>query len=168
MNPRLVIDLWLLPEDGKQFTGELPPEIFTLAEGDARAVGPLAYDLHVQRFEGELFLSGSLSAPFEFTCVRTLHPFVQTIRIEYVPISVEIGEQAQIDVTDALREEVLLEFPANPRCDDADESMQCRIDPRYLAVDKPPGEGVESPPPATGGDRWAALDAWSESPETER
>jgi len=163
MNPRLVIDLGLLPEDGKQFSGELQPEIFNMAEGDVRPVGPLAYELFVQRFEGELLLSGSLSAPFEFTCVRTLHPFVQTIVLEHVPIVVEVGEMGQIDVTDALREEVLLEFPVNPLCDDGDEPMHCRIDPRYLAVDKPPGEGVESPPTPAGDDRWAALDAWSGS-----
>jgi uncharacterized protein len=165
MNPRLVIDLGLLPEEGKQFTGELPPEIFSMPEGDVRPVGPLSYDLHVQRFEGELLLSGSLSAPFEFTCVRTLHPFVQTIRIDHVPIAVEISEKWQIDVTEALREELLLEFPANPLCDDADEPMHCRIDPRYLAVDKPPVEGVESPPTPAGDDRWAALDAWPASSE---
>ena len=167
MNPRLVIDLGHLPEDGKQFAGELPPEIFDLPKGDARPVGPLAYDLHVQRFEGELFLSGSLSAPFEFTCVRTLHPFVQTIRIDHVPIAIEIADQSKIDVTEALREEILLEFPANPLCDEADEPMHCQIDPRYLAVDKPPDAGVESPPTPQGDDRWAALDAWSESPKEE-
>jgi hypothetical protein len=124
MHPRLIIDLDTLPDEGRQVAGELPPEVFDLPPGDARPVGPLCYDLYAQRFEGELFLSGSLSAPFEFTCVRTVHPFVRTIRIEQVPISLEIGRQSEIDVTDALREEVLLQFPANPRCDEADEPMR--------------------------------------------
>lgn len=168
MHPRLIIDLATLPEGGKRFVGDLPPAIFDLPPDDARPLGPLSYDLHAQRFEGELFLSGSLSAPFEFTCVRSLHPFIQTIRLEQVPISLEIGRHAEIDVTDALREEILLQFPANPHCDDGDEPGECSVDLRYLAVDKPAGDGVDRRPAPPGDQRWAALDAWSKRSDTER
>lgn len=168
MSSSLIIDLGTLPEDGKQFTGELAPEAFGLSENDARPLGPLHYDLHVQRFESELFLSGNLSAAFEFTCVRTLHPFTQTIRLDQVPISLEIGNEASIDVTAALREEILLAFPANPRCDGADEPTECAIDPRYLAVDKGAGDGVETASPPREDGRWAALDAWSDPADNQR
>lgn len=167
MNPRLIIDLGILPEDGKQFTGQLAPELFNLPKSDARPLGPLHYDLNVQRFESELFLSGSLSATFEFTCVRSLHPFTQTIRLDHVPLSVEIGQSGSIDVSEALREEILLAFPANPHCDDADQQTECVIDPRYLAVDKGAGDGVETAPPSREDGRWAALDAWSEPAKDE-
>ena len=168
MDQHLVIDLATLPEDGKQFSGELAPEIFDLPEKDARPLGPLAYDLHIQRFESELFLSGKLGISFEFTCVRTLHPFTQTIRLDQVPMSIEIGNSASIDVTAALREEILLAFPANPRCDQADEPTECAIDPRYLAVDKGAGDGVETASPPREDGRWAALDAWSDPEDNQR
>jgi len=163
MPRKLLIDLALLPEEGQEFVGEIPGEIFDLPESDARPMGPLAYDLRVQRFGSELLLTGSLSAPFEFTCVRTLHPFVQTLSIESAAISVEIGEGGLIDVTDALREEILIEFPPYPRCDDADEPQHCEIDPRYLAVDKVAEDDVENRPRAEGDSRWAALDALQKS-----
>ena len=163
MPDRLVIDLATLPEEGLELSGELPESVFDLPAGDAKATGGLAYDLHVQRFGSELLLTGSLSAPFEFTCVRTLHPFVQTIHLDPAAVSVEIAEAAVIDVTDALREEILLEFPPYPRCDDADEPQHCEIDPRYLAVDKVGGDGVETAPRAEGDSRWAALDALKKS-----
>ena len=138
--------------------GELSQEIFDLPEGDAVPQGPLEYDVQVQRFESELLLTGSLSAPFEFTCVRTLHPFVQTIRLENAAISLEIGAQSEIDVTEALREEVLIHFPADPRCDEGDVPGHCEIDPRYLAVDKP-GENTLPPAPRVArDDRWSPLD----------
>ncbi len=156
---RFLIDLPTLPEEGRNFAGELPAEIFDLPAHDAKAVGPLEFDLHVQRFSSELLLSGKLSAPFEFTCVRTLHPFVKTIRIEHADMSLEIGNESLIDATDVLREEVLIHFPADPRCDEADEPMHCEIDPRYLAVDKGEQGAVETPPRAEGDDRWSALDA---------
>lgn len=161
---RLVIDLATLPEEGKRFAGELPPEVFDLPAGDAVPAGPLSYDLHVQRFGSELFLSGSLEAAFDFTCVRTLHPFRRTIRLAEVPISVEIAAEAPIDVSDLLREEILIQFPADPVCDQADEPMSCEIDPRYLAVDKSEGNGVEPAPPRHGDERWAALDALKDLP----
>lgn len=159
MPTRLSIDLHTLPEEGKNFSGELAPEIFDLPEHDAKPLGPLAYDLHVQRFGSELLLSGSLSAPFELICVRTVHPFKKTLVVDPANISVEIEDEGAVDVTEALREEILLEIPDYPRCEEADEPMHCEIDPRYLAVDKPVGDGVETRPRAAGDDRWSALDA---------
>lgn len=164
---RLLIDLPTLPEEGKTFADELPAEIFDLPAHDAKAVGPLVFELRAQRFESELLLSGNLSAPFEFTCVRTLHPFIKTISVENANISLEIGNESLIDTTEALREEILIHFPADPRCDEADVPMHCEIDPRYLAVDKPGGDGVETPPRAGGDDRWSALDALDQL-DTER
>jgi len=156
---QLLIDLSTLPEEGQNFAGELSAEIFDLPAHDAQAVGPLLYDIQAQRFGSELLLSGKLSAPFEFTCVRTLHPFVQTISVDYTDMAIEIGNESVIDATETLREEVLIHFPNDPKCDDADEPMHCEIDPRYLAVDNDAGGGVETPPRDGKDDRWSALDA---------
>ncbi|MCF7676509.1 MAG: hypothetical protein K9N23_09895 [Akkermansiaceae bacterium] len=158
MKKKLVIDLASLPEEGKAATGELDPAIYALPEGDAVPVGPLAYDLWVQRFGSELVMTGTLESCFEFTCVRGLHPFVQTIVLEKVAIAVGIGPHVEIDVTETLREEVLINFPGNPRCEDADEPIECKIDSRYFVVDKPGGLGSESPPRAEGADPWSVLD----------
>ena len=158
MKGHLIIDLANLPEEGKGFAGELPKETFDLPEGDAQAVGPLEYDLWVHRFGPELLLTGSLSAPFEFTCVRTLHPFVQTIRLEDAALSLEIEREGVMDVTEALREEVLINFPVDPRCEEGDSPQKCEIDSRYLSVDKSAEDGLPTPPRAGSDDRWSALD----------
>jgi uncharacterized protein len=158
MKGHLIIDLANLPEEGKNFAGELPKEIFDLPEDDAQAVGPLTYDLLAHRFGSELLLTGSLSAPFEFTCVRTLHPFVQTIRLEDAAVSIEIEKEGPIDVTEALREEILINFPVDPRCEEGDVAQKCEIDSRYLSVDKSAEDGLPTPPRAGSDDRWSALD----------
>ncbi|MEP2776629.1 MAG: hypothetical protein ABJQ29_10575 [Luteolibacter sp.] len=157
MEKSLIIDLTSLPEEGKSFSGELDGAIFDLPKNDARAVGPMEYDLWIQRFESELLLTGTVSAPFEFTCVVTLKPFVQTIHLDAAAIAVEIGNASQMDVTEALREEVLLEFPTDPRCDEGDVPEPCEIDSRYLAVDNPPDDGLHTAPRSEGDDRWSAL-----------
>jgi len=158
MKGHLMIDLASLPEEGREFSGELPAEIFDLPEGDARAVGPLEYEVWAQRFGSELLLTGSLVAPFEFTCVRTLHPFVQTIRLEGAAVSIEITHEGVFDATEALREEVLINFPVDPRCEEGDVPQQCEIDSRYLSVDKPTEDELPTPPRAENADHWSALD----------
>lgn len=158
MKAHLMIDLAGLPEEGKWFSGELPKEIFDLPEGDAQPVGVLEYELWVQRFGSELLMTGTLSAPFEFTCVRTLHPFVQTIRLEAAAVSLEIEREGEIDATDAVREEVLINFPIDPRCEEGDVPQKCEIDSRYLSVDKSAEDGLPTPPRAESDDRWSALD----------
>lgn len=155
---RLLIDLPNLPEDGNYFSGELAETIFELSPPAPRPVSPLTFDLRAQRFDSELLLTGTLSAAFEFTCVRTLHPFIQTIEVDPAAIAIEITEECEIDVSEELREEILLNFPAHPRCDNADEPQHCKIDSRYLAVDKPTKDAVETPPHPEGGDQWSALD----------
>ncbi|HSP44193.1 MAG TPA: hypothetical protein VLO11_15060 [Luteolibacter sp.] len=158
MKERLKIDPDTLPDEGKEFAGALPAGIFDLPEGDAKALGPLEYQLHAQRFGTELLLTGCLSVPFEFTCVRTLHPFKQTIRVDDAAISLELGNAAEIDATEALREEILIHFPVDPRCEEGDEPQRCEIDPRYLSVDKPREDALPTPPRDGGDDRWSALD----------
>ena len=158
MKGRFIIDLAGLPDEGKWFSGQLPKEIFDLPEGDAQATGPLEYEVWAQRFGSELLLTGSLSAPFEFTCVRTLHPFIQTISLENSAISVEIDREGDIDASEAMREEILINFPVDPRCEDGDLPQQCEIDSQYLSVDKPTDSALPTPPRAEGDDRWSALD----------
>ena len=158
MKDQFIIDLENLPEEGQRFEGELPAEIFDLPKGDATATGPLVYDLHAQRFASELLLRGFLEAPFQFTCVRTLHPFIQTIRLDDAVIALEITAEGSIDASQALREEVIIHFPIDPRCDDADDPHPCEIDPNYLSVDKSPQDGLPTPPRAAKDDRWSALD----------
>jgi uncharacterized metal-binding protein YceD (DUF177 family) len=158
MKPRFLIDLATLPEEGKAYAGELPKEIFDLPEDDAQPTGPLSYDVWAQRFGSELLLTGSLSAPFEFTCVRTLHPYVQTIHVENAAVSIEIKRDGEIDAAEALREEVLINFPIDPRCEDGDVPQECQIDSKYLSVDKSAEDGLPTPPRAESDDRWSALD----------
>lgn len=159
MNKRLLIELGSLPEEGKAYSGELPETVFDLPEDDATATGPLVYDLWAHRFGSELLLTGTISAPFEFTCVVTLKRFIKTISLEGAAISLEIGNQGEIDATEALREEILINFPADPRIDEADVPEPCEIDSRYLSVDKPGEDGLPTPPRAGSDDRWSALDS---------
>jgi len=161
MQERLEIDMAQLPEEGKAFSGVLDAKVFGLTEKDAKPVGGLEYDLYVQRFDDELLLRGYLGAPFEFTCVRTNKIFVQTISLEEVAVSLEVLS-GMVDATEAIREEVLISFPDYPRCDQADEPMECEIDESYVALDKPVEDSVIDAPSDESADQWSALDGFNQ------
>ena len=161
MEDKLEIDLGLLPEEGMAYSGELDPKIFGLPGGDAKPMSGLEYDLYVQRFDDELLLRGYLGAVFEFMCVRTNKLFKQTISLEEAAVSLEVASGV-VDATEALREEVLISFPNYPRCDEGDEPMECELDERYLALDKPPEDGVSDAPADEQGDQWSALDGFNQ------
>ncbi|MDG2399333.1 MAG: hypothetical protein P8M04_02055 [Akkermansiaceae bacterium] len=152
------IDLANLADEGQHFEGELSPEIFDLQESDIISVSALKYSLFTQRFDTELLLTGSLEATFELTCMRSLHPFKQTISMPSAAVSIELGNDGIIDPAPQIREEILLELPTNPRCEDGDAPANCEIDPKYLAVDKPTDDGVEPARAPEKPNPWGALD----------
>jgi len=153
------VDLINLPDEGLHEAGEIPAEFFELKQSDARAVTPLSYELFAQRFDNELLLTGKLQATFELTCMRSLHPFEQTIQLPKAAVSHEITEGGVIDMSEALREEILIELPTNPRCEEGDQEMKCELDPRYLAVDKLTETSVDTAPAQEEPNPWTALDA---------
>lgn len=158
MKKHLYIDLNSLPEEGKTFSGELDESIFSAHGEKIKAKGPLYYDVFIQKFDTELLIRGNLSASFVFTCDRCLNEFTQTIDAEDVSFSLEISS-SQLDITDLLREELVILFPDYPHCDQGDDQHKCNLDSQYLAVDKPPNDGVKTPPQGEEPNPWDALDA---------
>ena len=83
--------------------------------------------------------------------------FIKTISLEQFGQSFEI-EDSNVDLTEALREEVLMHFPNYPKCDEADDPHTCKIEERYLSVDKDPDNSVDEAPESTSDNQWGALD----------
>lgn len=157
MKSSLVIELATLPEEGKQYSGQLDSAIYQLPEHDAQPTSPLEYDLFAQRFEEELLVRGFLSSSFEFTCARDNQKFIQTISLEQFATAIEI-DTSSIDLTEALREEVLINFPSYPQCTEADDPHVCKLNDKYLAVDKTLDDGVDEAPQSKSDNQWGALD----------
>lgn len=154
---KLELVLGELPEFGEQKQGEIDPSVFELKEREGKAETGLKYDFFIQRFDEELLVQGKIEAEFQLECVRTLHPFKKTITVEGLALSIEIKEEV-IDITDQLREEIMILLPVYPVCDMADEEMTCKIEEKYLALDKDQKDDLEQQPADTQDDRWSALD----------
>ncbi|GEP45775.1 YceD family protein [Brevifollis gellanilyticus] len=155
MNP-FHIDLRHLPGDGKQLQGTELASFFALPETDtARAESPLTYDLQVIRDDENLVITGSVEAEFSLECGRCLERYRQRVDIPDYVTEVPIEKEGIIDLTDAIREDILLTLPNFPRCEDGNvDPRDCPAEGRFDATESP----LAPETPGTGKGVWSALD----------
>ncbi len=160
METRFVISLEEFPEEGLHLVGEVDGAIFGIDDADLRCTGPLSYDVEVQLYDTELVLRGCVSAPFRLRCVRCLEEFDYELEIDDLTLSADVKGKLAIDLTEELREELVLELPAYPKCELMGE--ECKINDSFsdFRLDKDPQPGVDSATPS-GESVWDALDSFS-------
>jgi uncharacterized metal-binding protein YceD (DUF177 family) len=106
-----------IPEEGMHCEGEEPSDILELDSERARATSPIAYALDVGLSDGGLFATGTLSVGIECQCVRCLEKFARALTVEDFACQVQLEGREMVDLTEYLREDILLTLPAHPHCD---------------------------------------------------
>lgn len=156
MNSPLQIDLRSLPGDGMHLEGTLPAQVFDLAETDpVRAVAPLAYRLDIVRDGTDLVATGSVKSTFSLECGRCLQRFDHRVELADYQLDVPIEKATTIDLTEPVREDILLALPSFPRCEDG--NVDPRACPAEGAFESGPAAPLDEPsPPGKGA--WDALD----------
>jgi uncharacterized metal-binding protein YceD (DUF177 family) len=138
-----------IPPEGTHIEGEEPAEILDLKAPETVPAGPIRYALDVGLSDGGLFATGELEVDMEAICVGCLEKFSFPLIVPDFAVQVELGGSEEIDLTDEVREDILLALPPHPRCELSGRE-QCP------GVQRPPTaepEGGESRP-----DVWGALD----------
>ena len=112
------IHLKQIPPRGLHLDGDEDCPIHDLeTEGIIRCAGPLHYDIDVGIAGGALWARGSLSQPVELSCVSCLKKFVHEIQVPEFAAHVELHGPETVDLTPLMREDLMLNLPAHPRCD---------------------------------------------------
>lgn len=157
MQTRVIIPLEDFPEDGLHLTGEVDGSFLDIDCEAIHSTGPVSYELEALLYDTELVVRGRLFAPFRLRCDRCLSFFPWTLHLEDLTLSFDVKGKSTLDVTEGLREELLLEFPAYPKCELADR--ECEINDTFadFRLDKDPQPGVDSATPS-GESVWDALD----------
>jgi len=115
-----------LEKNDLELKGELPVEELDLAIQDDIIVPgkELNYDLQVQRLEGGALVQGNVTIPMEYTCVRCLKKFKDTLELDDWTVHLPfVGEDAievsndLVNLTPYLREDTLLALPQHPLCE---------------------------------------------------
>lgn len=159
--PRLVIDLSELPPEGEEVAGELPASLFDLEPGGPQPVSPLRYRLQVQLDGDHVTASGVVSADFMFVCVRCLEPFTDRITLDDYEVEEEVGGKTpSVDLTDRVREDILLALPGHPRCEEASlQPRACSASELFPKAGHRPSDHLEkTSTPADSREVWGALD----------
>ncbi len=138
--------------------GQLPAVELDIDSRDemVQAVQPLDYRLEAQQMEGGILVRGRLSLPLDCLCVRCLKPFKYLLELADYSVHLPlIGEEAVqvvndcVDLTGQLREDILLEFPQHPLCD-----QECKGLP-WAAERRPEDKSSEQTQPESSA--WAEL-----------
>ena len=140
------IHLKQIPPEGLHLEGEEDCPISELAAEEIRCVGPLRYRIDLGVSEGALWTNGSLKQTVELRCVSCLEKFVYQITVPAFALHAELNGPETVDLTPFLREDLLLNLPAHPRCD-RDGGRSCKA-----AQDKSPSTETKRKPD------WSALD----------
>jgi uncharacterized metal-binding protein YceD (DUF177 family) len=144
------VHLCQISEDGLQLTGEESSDL--IGAGEFTPGGPIQYDvLATRQSDGALLVQGTLSAEGTMRCVRCLSPLPTSLHVPDFTVFVEKPEGECVDLTEQVREDMLLSLPVHAKCT-LDAERRCPVTgERFDALDP-----TTEPEPL--GDRWEALE----------
>jgi uncharacterized metal-binding protein YceD (DUF177 family) len=111
------IHLKQIPSEGLHLEGEEDCLIPELESDGVRCAGPMQYKIDVGVAEGSLWANGSLKQPIELSCVACLEKFIHEIKVPAFALHTELRGPETVDLSPFMREDLLLNLPAHPRCD---------------------------------------------------
>ncbi len=132
-------------------SGTAPGAILDLHEEGIRADADIAYRLTVQRDEETLIVLGQLQTKLQLQCGRCLEWMPWPIEISDFCVTFEPPLATSIDLTEYVREDIILRLPLRAACE-LDAEYRCPLSGKLF----PPAEKVE--PPMLDGEVWQSLD----------
>jgi uncharacterized metal-binding protein YceD (DUF177 family) len=114
-----------VPQDATvPISQDIDPGFLGLDELGAMPTGPVHCELDAGLSGSGFFAIGSLAVPVQMTCVACLEKFEQTLMVPEFGVQIELSRDQSVDLTDFIREDILLILPPHPKCD-GDGARQC-------------------------------------------
>jgi uncharacterized protein len=112
------INIKRIPEQGEHLVGVEPPTILGLDGPDVRFEADVSYDLFAQLQGQALLVTGKLQTPATLQCSRCLTIFRKPLTVREFVFHQEIAGRDFVDLTDNIREDIILELPQRALCQD--------------------------------------------------
>jgi uncharacterized metal-binding protein YceD (DUF177 family) len=106
-----------IPVEGLHVEGEEDSTMLGLDDQILRPVSPVHYALDVGLSGSGLFATGTVGVDLEAKCVTCLEQFVYPLSVPEFACQVELGASETVDLTEPVREDILLALPPHPHCD---------------------------------------------------
>jgi uncharacterized protein len=150
----LIVDVARLSKGGERYEGETSPDLLELGESEIlKPVGGIMYALQVEVLGTELLVRGEVRQRLSCVCSRCADTFETEAADPEFVCSAEINEATDfLDLTEEIREAIILALPGYPVCHEACRGL-CMACGANLNTGKCTCR-------KTGKDtRWSALDA---------
>jgi uncharacterized protein len=145
------IKLNTIPDSGTHDKGKLDAKDYDIPNEGISDWDTIHYDFTLQKTETDLIVSGSLSTSFKVVCGRCAEPIPWEVKIPDFCKVVQFKNGEDIDLTDDIREDILLNLSMAPRCQLTPE-QKCPISGEYY------GESPETVTEDIREDVWGVLD----------
>jgi len=106
-----------IPLEGLHLEGEDPASILDLNDPMVHPESGVRYSLDIGLSGGGLFATGKLAVDLGVECVTCLKKFTYPLRIDDFAAQIELDGLEMVDLTDQVREDILLALPPYPHCD---------------------------------------------------
>ena len=106
-----------IPPEGLHLEGDEDHDILELNDALFRVLSPVHYAMDIGLSEGGLFATGTLSVNLEMECVRCLEWHKRIFSLDRFAMQIDLEGPEMIDLTPAMREDILLALPTHPHCD---------------------------------------------------
>jgi uncharacterized metal-binding protein YceD (DUF177 family) len=145
-----------IPPEGLHVEGTESSQILDLRDPLAQPAGDVRYALDVGLSDGGLFATGQLGVDLDLQCVACLETFRYPLEVPDFACQIELTGAETVDLTDPVREDILLALPPHPHCDWNGEGV-CKgapvpVSPGAVAALTPESEAEKSR------QVWGALD----------
>lgn len=118
-----------------QFAGRVEQDVYQLEDETVVPRGGYEYDVEAGQQGQSVWVTGQVSASFDLRCVNCLEMFRYSVELPDFAAQQDVSGPEIIDLTDEVREDILLALPPHPKCD-VDGDVICPG--RRLAADHAP------------------------------
>jgi uncharacterized protein len=116
-NDGIRVNVKHIAEEGLSITGNLPPSIFGIGENDRlNSPNPLAYELIAFPTAHDILVRGTLRTTLRCRCDRCLRYYDHPVENSDVCLFYEEVTDDFLDLTEDVREDILLGFPQKCLC----------------------------------------------------
>ena len=106
-----------IPPEGLHVEGTESSRILDLRDPLAQPAGDIHYALEVGLSDGGLFATGTVGVDLDLQCVACLERFRYPLSVRDFACQIDLTGRETVDLTEPVREDILLALPPHPHCD---------------------------------------------------
>jgi len=106
-----------IPPEGLHVAGTESAAILDLRDPLTQPAGEVHFALDVGLSEGGLFATGTVGVDLDLQCVACLETFRFPLEVIGFACQMELTGAEAVDLTEPVREDILLALPPHPHCD---------------------------------------------------